>query len=172
MKFTSRLLMALALLAAGCAAPKPTARSPFRLVEGKRIGSLELAEDEAGRSKESKDSVAFDKAHLHPKPRIGFKYPGETFTEMKVYDGDKLLKACDEGSFVRKEATPGGMGGNWMPGADGKMVYAATFTPGEKEEYKVKYNLECEVEAVKDGMTVELLSGEELISRYRVVQPE
>jgi hypothetical protein len=162
----------------GCAASGPTARSPFALVEGKRVGTLELVQDEeTGFTRKTRDSVRFDNRYLHTRTRIGFKYPGETITLMNVYDGENLLKSCDEGSYSRTTTAAGGFKtdpASWTMGANGKMEFKSP--PGHfseaSEEYKKKYNLECEVAEFKDGLTVELLEGDISISKYRVVRPE
>jgi hypothetical protein len=58
-----------ALLAFGCAASGPTARAPFQLIGGKRIGTLELIEDvESGWMQKTRDSVRFGTRYLHATP--------------------------------------------------------------------------------------------------------
>jgi hypothetical protein len=172
----SNLLIALAAFSLiGCAASGPTAKSPFTLVQGKRIGTLELVEDEeTGWTKKTRDSVKFDNQYLHSRKRIGFKYPGESITQMNIYDGEKLLKSCDEGSYSRL-TTPGHFNagfGSLVMEQGGKSSFKSnhgSFTPAS-EEYQIKYNLECEVAEIKDGMTVDLLEGDQTISKYRVVK--
>lgn len=168
---------------AGCSASKPTSKSPFVLVEGKRIGVLEMVEPETGflQTEGSKDSVRFDKEYLYAKPRIGFKYPGNTITELKVFDGEKLLKTCDEGSYTKAVRTYSGDGENvrLMPNGEvllGSDPRAAMGMPmnyvAKKKTYETygrKYNLECDIPVLKEGMTINLEDGAGLVSRYRVV---
>lgn len=157
---------------AGCAAGGKKGPSPFVLVEGRKVGTLEVIPegDEEG-NKKKRDSVAFDNRYLRTKPRIGFKYPGEEITQMKIYEGEKLLKSCDEGAFSRKVEKGGYSGGGWSAGSGGKMMkMPGTYTPDE-EVYKQEYNLACEVAELKDGMMVELHDPEGMVARYKVVVP-
>jgi hypothetical protein len=164
------------LLISGCASSKPSKGAPFLLVAGKRIGRLELVVDkESGFTKKTRDSVKFDNQYLNTKPRIGFAYPGETVTMMKIFDGEKLLKSCDEGSYAHVT------GSHYAGGTPGTMSFkaggGASFTPGsfggaqKTDEYVQKYNLECEVAEVKDGMTVELYDPDGMVSKYKVAYP-
>lgn len=174
--------MAVIALAA-CSASKPTSKSPFVLVEGKKIGVLEMVEPENGflQTVESKDSIRFDKEYLYAKTRIGFKYPGNTITELKVFDGEKLLKTCDEGSYSRAVRTYSGddqnvrvmPNGEVLLGSDPRAVMGMpmNFVAKKKtyETYGRKYNLECDMPVLKVGMTIDLEDGAGLVSKYRVV---
>lgn len=91
---------------------------------------------------------------------------------MKVFDGDKLIKECDEGSYTRQQSGPTMSGGGWTAGAGGNMTFQPGFSTGSKEEYAVKYNLECEIPELKNGMTVELEGPEGMVSKYRVETPQ
>lgn len=165
------VLTALTAMTVGCAGTGGKGASPFVLIAGKKIGRIELVPDEEGGfTRKSRDSANFDNQYLHTRPRLGFKFPGEDIAFMKVYDGDKLLKTCDEGSYARAGSLGGG-GGNWSPGPNGQMSFHATGGGGKQEVYAIKYNLECEIPPLKDGMTVDIHDGEGLLSRYKVVLP-
>ena len=162
-----RLLIGLGMLW-GCASNQPTAASPFVLIEGKRVGSLELVQDDVnGASVKERDSLKFDNRYLHTKPRIGFKFSGQNLAFMRIYDGDKVLKTCDEGSYTR-DVTTVSTGGGWEMGPNGKMWYTGDPGTKTKEVYGVKYDLECEVANLKPGMIVEIHDGDGPFAKYRM----
>ena len=190
MKYYEPILLIVLICAYGCAPTKPSKRSPFIIVEGKKIGVLEFVVDESFKKK-TKDSVDFDNKYLNNRQRIGFKYPGKDISYMKIYNGEKLLKTCDEGSYARNiekdlfETNPGmGGGSSFGPSHwDTKMKFngdglrppevITTWQEGttqkDKIVYVIKYNLECEVNGLKEGAIIELYDSNGLVTKYQMI---
>jgi hypothetical protein len=161
-----------AMVLYGCAGSGPAAKSPFQLVAGKKVGTLEMvAEESSGGAKKSRDSAQFDQKYLHAKPRIGFRSSREDIVFMKVYQDGKPIQTCDETSYTRT-IVKGGPGGEILAfGPDGKATRMMTPGSSDEETYSSKYKLECELGELKDGMTVELEDGDGMVSRYRWAAP-
>lgn len=80
------------LLVIGCS-QKPKPFGAFFLVEGSKIGKLEVTTNENILVEgEEPDSTDFDNKYLRKSYRISFRYPGNTITILKVYrDGKQGL---------------------------------------------------------------------------------
>lgn len=176
---------AVAITLAGCASNGRTfggnsGPSPFVLIEGRRIGTLEMVVDsETEGSAKKRDSVAFDNKYLRTKPRIGYKYPGQNLAFLRIQDGDRVVKTCDEASYEyagkQGGGWQGGGGGMHMMGPNGHMTYVPGFGGGAniegKDTYAVKYDIECEVAGLKPGMIIEIHDGDGPFAKYRLAEP-
>lgn len=83
----------------GACAQKPRPVATFALVEGARIGKLEIHPVEYG---EPEADAGGDPAMQGPRYyAITFDYPGSGISVMKVFRDGKVVKTCDEAGYAK-----------------------------------------------------------------------
>lgn len=150
-------------------APKPPSAGVFVLVEGARIGKLDIvAVDYSGGL--VRDSVVERTARVSATHAITFTYPGKTITVMKIFRNGRQVKVCDEAAYDKPHWATSSKPlilDNTVQDATGRRF---DFETGDEVNRKgaMRHNLECQLELGSGEIEVALYEFDGLVSRYRL----
>lgn len=151
------------LLAMGCS-EKPRPVGTFTLIEGSRIGKMDIVIVDFSAGFEN-DSSGIKMPKVPTLYSISFEYPGKTITTMKVFKNGKQVKVCDEAVYEKPRRWP--FDNTVIEPKHGKRVDINT---GEEDHSLVPkaHNIDCRLEISGGDIEVSLHEFDGMVSKYRL----